>query len=135
MLGGFLRTFPANGRDMYFPSGKYTRGAGYIRDAVPIARCRVPCRHVPLPDACHRPPRARRYTLGGFYLARYDDSPAGVFDEVRRGACMALTGGAVRGALHLLSSSNSSCAAGNRMHYVNGLNRVVIDHGLQQRTL
>lgn len=26
-----------------------------------------------------------RYTLGGFYLARYEDSPAGTFDEVRRG--------------------------------------------------
>jgi len=23
-----------------------------------------------------------RYTLGGFFLANYDDSPAGVFDEV-----------------------------------------------------
>ncbi len=23
-----------------------------------------------------------RYTLGGFFLASYDDSPAGVFDEV-----------------------------------------------------
>lgn len=23
-----------------------------------------------------------RYTLGGFYLAHYDSSPAGVFDEV-----------------------------------------------------
>ena len=23
-----------------------------------------------------------RYTLGGFYLARYDDSPVGPFDEV-----------------------------------------------------
>lgn len=23
-----------------------------------------------------------RYTLGGFYLARYDDSPAGAFDEL-----------------------------------------------------
>ena len=23
-----------------------------------------------------------RYTLGGFYLAKYDSSPAGVFDEV-----------------------------------------------------
>ncbi|OMP08496.1 hypothetical protein COLO4_06414 [Corchorus olitorius] len=22
-----------------------------------------------------------RYTLGGFFLAKYDDSPAGVFDE------------------------------------------------------
>lgn len=26
---------------------------------------------------------APRYTLGGVYLARYDDSPAGSFDEVR----------------------------------------------------
>ena len=24
-----------------------------------------------------------RYTLGGFYLARYSDSPVGKFDEVR----------------------------------------------------
>ena len=24
------------------------------------------------------------YTLGGFYLARYEDSPVGAFDEVRR---------------------------------------------------
>ena len=24
-----------------------------------------------------------RYTLGGFYLARYDDSPVGAFEEVR----------------------------------------------------
>lgn len=23
-----------------------------------------------------------RYTLGGFFLANYDDSPAGIFDEV-----------------------------------------------------
>lgn len=23
-----------------------------------------------------------RYTLGGFFLASYDDSPAGIFDEV-----------------------------------------------------
>ena len=23
-----------------------------------------------------------RYTLGGFYLARYEDSPVGAFDEV-----------------------------------------------------
>lgn len=35
-----------------------------------------------------------RYTLGGVYLARYDDSPAGAFEEV--------------GAAHL-SSSSSSC--------------------------
>lgn len=26
------------------------------------------------------------YTLGGFYLARYDDSPVGQFDEVRAAA-------------------------------------------------
>ena len=26
--------------------------------------------------------RTPRYTLGGFYLARYDDSPAGSFNEV-----------------------------------------------------
>jgi hypothetical protein len=25
---------------------------------------------------------AYRYTLGGFYLARYDDSPVGAFEEV-----------------------------------------------------
>lgn len=30
-----------------------------------------------------------RHTLGGFYLARYEDSPAGTFDEVSR-ACMLL---------------------------------------------
>eukprot|EP00878_Enallax_costatus_P029060 GHUV01031446.1.p1 GENE.GHUV01031446.1~~GHUV01031446.1.p1 ORF type:complete len:141 (-),score=10.20 GHUV01031446.1:413-835(-) len=28
--------------------------------------------------------RSCRYTLGGVYLARYDDSPAGTFDEVCR---------------------------------------------------
>lgn len=28
--------------------------------------------------------RVNRYTLGGLYLARYDDSPAGAFDEVRK---------------------------------------------------
>lgn len=25
-----------------------------------------------------------RYTLGGFFLANYEDSPAGVFDEVQQ---------------------------------------------------
>lgn len=28
-----------------------------------------------------------RYTLGGFFLARYNDSPAGRFDEVGHFAC------------------------------------------------
>lgn len=27
-------------------------------------------------------PALYRYTLGGFFLASYDDSPAGIFDEV-----------------------------------------------------
>jgi hypothetical protein len=29
----------------------------------------------------------RRWTLGGLYLARYDDSPVGPFDEVRSPNC------------------------------------------------
>lgn len=28
-----------------------------------------------------------RYTLGGFYLARYSDSPVGAFDEVISNSC------------------------------------------------
>jgi hypothetical protein len=32
-------------------------------------------------------PRPRSHTLGGVYLARYDDSPVGAFDEVRAHAC------------------------------------------------
>lgn len=35
----------------------------------------------PFPHPHPTPPHS--YTLGGFYLARYDDSPVGAFDEVR----------------------------------------------------
>ncbi len=43
-----------------------------------LQRVCVPKVDSPVPADC----RAHRYTLGGFYLARYDDSPAGVFDEL-----------------------------------------------------
>lgn len=50
-----------------------------------------------------------RYTLGGFYLARYDDSPAGEFDEVGLGnasiiACTPL--------LHIVATAKPPAALG-----------------------
>ncbi|KAL4431343.1 hypothetical protein ABPG75_006599 [Micractinium tetrahymenae] len=54
------------------------------------------------------------WTLGGFYLARYDDSPVGAFDE-----CVALAG--------LAWNFPSSCAWAARV-YVN--NREARDHGI-----
>jgi len=46
----------------------------------------TPVSAAPAPPAVHAaaaPPGARRYTLGGVFLARYSDSPVGAFDEVR----------------------------------------------------
>lgn len=54
------------------------------------------------------------YTLGGFYLARYDDSPAGVFDEL-----VAMAG--------LVWNPPTSCAWAARV-YVN--NKEARDHGV-----
>ena len=41
----------------------------------------VNCRHLNVPHAVMR---LSRYTVGGFYLARYSESPVGAFDEVRK---------------------------------------------------
>ncbi|GFR40693.1 hypothetical protein Agub_g1284, partial [Astrephomene gubernaculifera] len=54
------------------------------------------------------------YTLGGFYLARYEDSPVGAFDEL-----VAMAG--------LVWNPPTSCAWAARV-YVN--NREARDHGL-----
>ncbi|KAG2483808.1 hypothetical protein HYH03_017331 [Edaphochlamys debaryana] len=54
------------------------------------------------------------YTLGGFYLARYDDSPAGTFDEL-----VAMAG--------LVWNPPTSCAWAARV-YVN--NKEARDHGI-----
>eukprot|EP00775_Hariotina_reticulata_P007860 gene7860-8056_t len=55
------------------------------------------------------------YTLGGVYLARYEDSPAGTFDE-----CVAMAG--------LVWNPPTSCAWAARV-YVN--NKEARDHGVQ----
>ena len=59
------------------------------------------------------PPRS--YTLGGFYLARYSDSPVGAFDEF-----VALGG--------LVWDFPTSCAWAARVYVSNATAR---DHGLR----
>jgi hypothetical protein len=54
-------------------AGRVARRRPFLLQGVQAARLHPRTPHPPC-----------RYTLGGFYLARYDESPAGRFDEVGR---------------------------------------------------